>query len=426
MPTTVILGTGIIGVSTAYYLSRFAEEKAAQGSHTEKHEIHLVEATEELFASASGKAAGFVAKDWFQPAVTPLGEFSFDLHRKLAEEHDGRSKWGWSESTSYKTARSHRGTSRRSDLDWLMSGSSRSTLLDNPTGISQEEDDDDLPRWLHARRSSLQLISDRTTTGQVDPYRLCQFLLKETLARGAKLHQPARATQLLFTDPNDPSSKASAADYLTSGTNSSKPVTLDIPCDSIVIAAGCWTPRVYRALFPNAGRIPRVTALAGHSVQLKSKHWSPLQGCHAVFTSDRAGYSPEVFSRLGGDVWLGGYNSSYIPLPALASQAVPDPSSISVLVNTGKALCGEDVEIVREGLCFRPVAPTGRPVIARMHEADLGDGVKVNGGVFVATGHGPWGISLSLGTGHVVGEMILGREPSVDVKLLSVWEAQAV
>lgn len=215
MPTTVILGTGIIGLSTAYYLSRFAEEKAAQGSHTEKHEIHLVEATEELFASASGKAAGFLAKDWFQPAVTPLGEFSFDLHRKLAEEHDGRSKWGWSESTSYsldrddsededddseedlpahtstdphkapseeniadagETARSHRGTSRRSDLDWLMSGSSRSTLLDNPTGISQEEDDDDLPRWLHARRSSLQLISDRTTTGQVCVISVAVFL----------------------------------------------------------------------------------------------------------------------------------------------------------------------------------------------------------------------------------------------------------
>ena len=151
-----------------------------------------------------------------------------------------------------------------------------------------------------------------------------------------------------------------------------------------------------------------------------------LQGCHAVFTSDSAGYSPEIFSRLGGDVWLGGYNSAFIPLPSLATEAVPNSSSIDILVKTGKALCGEDVEVLREGLCFRPVAPTGRPVIARMHEADLGDGAKVGGSVLVATGHGPWGISLSLGTGHVVGEMILGREPSVDVSLLSSWEAQTV
>ena len=206
MPTTVILGTGIIGLSTAYYLSGFAEDEVAENSLTEKHEIHLVEATHELFASASGKAAGFLAKDWFQPAVTPLGQFSFDLHRKLAEEHDGRSKWGWSESTSYsldrddgeddseeeddspvrtppldtqedpsdqniadvgETARSHRGSPRKSDLDWLMSGSSRSILLDDPNVAPHGEDGDDLPRWLHAKRSSLQLISGRATTGQV-------------------------------------------------------------------------------------------------------------------------------------------------------------------------------------------------------------------------------------------------------------------
>ncbi|KAI0092695.1 hypothetical protein BDY19DRAFT_925648 [Irpex rosettiformis] len=589
MPTTVILGTGIIGLSTAYYLSRFAEDEATEGSQTEKHEIHLVEATPELFASASGKAAGFLAKDWFQPAVAPLGEFSFGLHRKLAEEHDGRSKWGWSESTSYsldrdddeddedeegepgelsarhspnspsneniadagETARPSRsGRSRKSDLDWLMSGSSRSTLLDNP--IVNSQDKGDLPRWLHARRSSLQPISDRATTGQVDPYRLCQFLLQESSARGVKLHYPARASQLQHMDPNDPSSKTSlrlefldsdpkpiselearsspnslsppavprdapfpllAVDGAISDGNPTlsyrtNPRTLDIPCDSIVIAAGCWTPRVYRALFPNAGRIPRVTALAGHSIQLRSKHWPPippgdlrtvtqdaakiggaasdtasgpadvssdfspptdtanhvasltspkpsgaidsppvpttrrdpeqnssgvqtalvpkLHSCHAVFTNDPAGYSPEIFSRLSGDIWLGGYNTSSIPLPPLATQATPHPSSINVLINTGKALCGQDVEIIRGGLCFRPVAPTGRPVIAKVHEADLGDGVRVGGGVFVATGHGPWGISLSLGTGHVVGEMVLGREPSVDVKSLSVWEAQAV
>lgn len=48
---------------------------------------------------------------------------------------------------------------------------------------------------------------------------------------------------------------------------------LDVPCDSLVIAAGCWTPRVYRTLFPNAGRIPRVTALAGHSLIVKSPKW---------------------------------------------------------------------------------------------------------------------------------------------------------
>ena len=101
---------------------------------------------------------------------------------------------------------------------------------------------------------------------------------------------------------------------------------------------------------------------------------------------------------------------------------------INTLLVTGGALCGgaDNVSVLRSGLCFRPVAPTGRPVIAKMHEADLGDGAKVKGGVYVATGHGPWGISLCLGTGWVVSEMILGKETSVDVKVLNTWEAQAL
>ena len=53
--STVIIGAGIIGCSTAYYLSH--------SGHTKPDNIHLVEASPELFASASGKAAGFLASD---------------------------------------------------------------------------------------------------------------------------------------------------------------------------------------------------------------------------------------------------------------------------------------------------------------------------------------------------------------------------
>lgn len=395
----------------------------------------------------------------------------------------------------------------------------------------------------------------------LDPYRLCQFLLQECVNRGVKLHHPARATQLVerpseaggstktFVRLQFLGSDPEAVVASTSTPNSTSPPpqgqgysgmddvleTLDVPCDSLVITAGCWTPRVYRTLFPNAGRIPRITALAGHSAVFKSRKWmrtktkrprpqavdsageeplatrpvhqlrkgdsdhsvdsvstsssaalgraspapsfsrtsstistpptspgsshvtlptrlkAPLPDvCHAIFTSDRKGYSPEIFSRVTGDVWLGGLNSATIPLPALPTMAKTDPDAIRTLFNTAEALLGPiaphdsavaaapapakeppvhappprpTLTLLRTGLCFRPVTPTGRPVIARMHEADLGDGVRVPGGVFVATGHGPWGISLSLGTGRVVSEMVLGRPTSVDVGVLGKWEA---
>lgn len=90
--STVIIGAGIIGCATAYYL-------AASGN-TRPDTIHLIEASPELFASASGKAAGFVAPDWFEPATSSLGALSFRLHQELAAQYNGHDTWGYSPSTA--------------------------------------------------------------------------------------------------------------------------------------------------------------------------------------------------------------------------------------------------------------------------------------------------------------------------------------
>lgn len=80
---------------------------------------------------------------------------------------------------------------------------------------------------------------------------------------------------------------------------------------------------------------------------------------------------------------------------------------------------GSDLEVVREGLCFRPVTNRGTPILARIEERRLGDGfrtVEGKGGVYTAVGHGPWGISLSLGTGKVMAEMMTGQKMSANVR----------
>jgi len=52
---TVILGAGIIGLSTAYYLCR--------SGNTKPESIHLVDSSEQLLHCASGFAGGFLAAD---------------------------------------------------------------------------------------------------------------------------------------------------------------------------------------------------------------------------------------------------------------------------------------------------------------------------------------------------------------------------
>ena len=61
-PSTVILGTGIIGLSTAYYLSQF--------EGVSPNRIHLVDSASTLFDCASGFAGGFLAADCALSTVT--------------------------------------------------------------------------------------------------------------------------------------------------------------------------------------------------------------------------------------------------------------------------------------------------------------------------------------------------------------------
>ncbi|KAI1080543.1 FAD dependent oxidoreductase [Whalleya microplaca] len=409
MATTVILGAGIIGTSTAYYLSK----------HQPGSSIHLVEPSPELFASASGYAGGFLAKDWFSSATAELGALSFEEHRKLAEKEDGARKWGYARSTSISLASSAR-SKKRVDV-WCRDGASRAEAAsgDSSVGVA--------PPWLRREEGdAVEVISDKGTVAQVDPLQLSQFLLQKCLDAGVQLHHPAKAISIQTDVRNELSSICIADTHSSSET--------DIPCTAIVIAAGAWSPQVFSTLFPTSQlRLP-ISSLAGHSIVVRSPRWAAEHeehGCHAVFMTAKPGYSPEIFSRVGGQIYIAGLNSAAEPLPPLATDArrgISGPA-IETLRRTarevlGPADGGDDLEVVREGLCFRPVTDRGTPVLSRIPDRYLGPSVGArqapDGGVFLAAGHGPWGISHSLGTGKVMAEMIQGRELSADVSKLGL------
>ena len=149
---TVIIGAGIIGSSTAYYLSQ-APSTSVPSS------IHIVESSPELFASASGYAGGFLARDWFGPATAALGALSFDLHKQLAREHNGSEKWGYhrSTATSLQTVSGNRGD------EWLRQGVSRVEAAN-----IQEPITENAPAWLRQKRNGkIEVISEGKSTAQV-------------------------------------------------------------------------------------------------------------------------------------------------------------------------------------------------------------------------------------------------------------------
>ncbi|KAI5360771.1 Putative FAD dependent oxidoreductase, FAD/NAD(P)-binding domain superfamily [Septoria linicola] len=401
--STVILGAGIIGTATAYYLSQ--DPSAGQ--------VHLVEASPELFASASGKAGGFLAEDWFGPATAELGELSFRLHRELAEQYDGRKKWGYSRSTGTSLVVGRDKSSKKKSKEWLQHGGSRAEVA--KAEKIEHYTDGSGPGWMRKKDGNrVEMISDEGGVAQVDPKRLCEFLLEKSLEQGVKLHQPARATKILQD-----------REGVVAGVTIQKPdeTAEDISCSRILIAAGAWTSRVFAELFPTSStRIP-VTQLAGHSLVVRSPRWTAEQeatGCHAVFASSSEAWSPEIFSRIGEEIYIAGLNSSSMPLPDLPTGATADRGAIEQVTQVTEQMIGSDFEVVRDGLCFRPVTRSGNPILAQVPDAKLDGGVSTaaSGGVFVCAGHGPWGISLGLGTGKVMSEMLQHDEMSCDVNML--------
>ncbi|EEU45242.1 uncharacterized protein NECHADRAFT_40961 [Fusarium vanettenii 77-13-4] len=338
MATTVIVGSGIIGIATAYYLCE----------HQPGWSIHVVDSSTELFASASGYAGGFIAKDWFPPELASLGALSFEEHERLAEKYDGHEKWAYAKSVTVNYEPPRRKANGPGGEDWLREGGSRVDLV----AEKRDVEDGNSPPWLRrVKGDAVSVVDNAEGTAVLDPIRLCQFLLGRCRAAGVRFHHPA--------------------------------VVLNVGPD-----------------------------------------------CHDELSHVRIGFTDcsseteipatRIYARPNGDIWLGGVNSA-IPLPPLATAAKPMRGPLEKLKATARQLIKSEgeLEVVRTGLCFRPVTQRGTPYVTRVEDVDLRQGYRTrkgaDGGVFVAAGHGPWGISLSLGTGKVMAEMMQGRELSADI-----------
>ncbi|KIY00779.1 uncharacterized protein Z520_03444 [Fonsecaea multimorphosa CBS 102226] len=463
--STVILGGGIIGLSTAYYLSL----ARASSSSSSTSIIHIVDSAPSLLLSASGFAGGFLAADWFSPSVAALGALSFRLHRELAEKHSGSRRWGYAGSHTYNLSVDERAAARKGRKgkgeDWLREGTSRAEAAAGAGSVSSEANggsggrqgdmlnpDGSPAVWTPQPGGTLETMSGPETTAQIEPRELCEFLLDECKKRGVQVRLSTEATGIITNE--DGALRAIKLQSVTSSTTEEVNASDELECKDILISAGAWTPRVFKTLFPQSKLQVPIEPLAGHSLVVKSPRYKTpfidaakrnLGGgaenwlCYAIYCSPSRhwSYATEAFARLARngetEIWLGGLNDGSLPLPELASdvKAMIDPESIKSLRRTTMQLTGlanegdevnqDDLETVREGLCFRPVSQRGVPVLGKIPDHYLGLRPGAGGGsVWIASGHGPWGISLSLGTGMVMSEMISGEKPSADIRALLI------
>src|SRR6516165_1050107 len=268
----VICGGGVIGTCTAYFLSQRGID------------VTVVERTE-VAAAASGKAGGFLARDWcVGTPLDALARRSFQLHAALPHEIAG--DWAYQRMTAYS------GTVV-SDRDYRRNLSAK---LD----------------WLSERVVITSRLGTPDTTAIVHPRKFTSAIMSAAQRNGAQL-RPGQVTGI--TRIADGSSLRS--------------VEVDgrgVEADAVVVAMGPWS-----LLAANWTALPAVFGQRSPSVVYDTGIDVPPEAlfldCHE---EDGSVSTVEVFPRADGSTHITAF-SDIVPLPLDPATVTPDPDAIERL-----------------------------------------------------------------------------------------------
>ncbi|WP_129788789.1 NAD(P)/FAD-dependent oxidoreductase [Promicromonospora panici] len=235
--------------------------------------------------------------------------------------------------------------------------------------LSRVPDGVRVPHLSHAVRSTWTLEGQR----YIEPGPYVQALATSVSARGAKLLTDARVTEIRPV-PAGVEVTVHGHDTMTA--------------DAVVIATGAWLPGLARQF----GVRTRVQAGRGYSFSV------PVQGPpidHPVyFPARRVACTPyQGRLRVAGTMEFRGPDEPF------------QPGRIRAIVNSVRDLF-EDVDLDSredEWVGSRPVTPDGLPLVGRTTAP----------GVYVAGGHGMWGMVLGPATGRALAGLVTtGLTPS--------------
>ena len=361
----VVIGGGIVGSSVAYNAARAGLS------------VTLVDRADEGYATAAG--AGIVApgvghhQDTAHNALmAEAGAYYPKLIAQLAE--DGEKQTGYDAVGALLVATSEAEADLSARGPTLRAGS--------PGGRGAGH-----CRCLHARRppGTDPLPRSRRCFGRT-PYRRHSARRRTIDARGA-------ATGRGTPWRNDPDRQRRAHE----DDNGQVHVTVDgqpLPAESVVLAAGAWSASLVQALgvtlpvFPQRGQIAHLDL-----PETETSRWPvvlPLRGHYLLtFPSNRvvAGATRENDAGFDYRMTAGGVYE-------VLGQAL----------RVAPGLSRGTLREVRIG--FRPATPDGLPILGRIPGFER---------VYIATGHGPSGLTLGPHAGAVIVDLIRGQSIDLDL-----------
>lgn len=413
----VIVGAGIIGVCTAYYLVKHPS------FDPHKYHISLVE-SKRVAGGASGKAGGLLALWAFPQQLVPL---SFKLHQELSDLYDGESEWDYRRLTTVSIEGDISNYSEEieqeeeedDDDDEDTETKKRVTESALPESekppkktskVSKHRDSKKLPadlNWINESFvSSCSYLGGKDTTAQVHPYRFTNFILKKAVedSHGALELILGKVNKILYL------METGVATGITYEPTSAKSESSDpffLPGDQIVLAVGPWTSKI----LPDCP----ISGLRAHSITI-APHQDQKVSPYAIFTeykTDQSYISPEVYARKD-EVFVCGEGDSAVDVPETTDDVEVVKSKCDELFKQ----VGKMSPMLRKGrilkrqACYLPVLDvpsSSGPLIGETNVENL----------FLCSAHSCWGINNAPGSGKVMSELLLeGKAKSANIKSL--------
>jgi glycine/D-amino acid oxidase-like deaminating enzyme len=305
----VICGGGVIGASTAYFLSRRGAE------------VVVVE-RREVACAASGRSGAFLARDWSAGTLLDaMARRSFDLHALLPDEIGGH--WGFHRLDTYggfavgvQDARRH----RPADVEWLADGVIIGGSLGSPL-----------------------------TTAVIHPAAFTTAMMRAAQGLGAELRRGAVTGVVRRVGGAIVEGVEVDGEFLRG--------------DAVVIAMGPWS-LLAAAWLP----LPGVFADKGHSIVFDTGTAGPTDALFLEYQEPSGVLlEPEVFPRADGTTYVTA-GSSRGALPLDPAHVAPDPGGIERL----QEVCGRlspvlaEARVIARHASYRPVTLDNLPLIGRV------------------------------------------------------------
>ena len=347
----VICGGGIQGAAIAHYLGL----RGVSCTIVERCEVA---------GAASGKAGGFLARNWGAGPTRQLHEVSFDLHAELAEDlnlQGYRKLPTLSVSPAPPGSKSLGGPGSTALPDWLDRDLAKASLLEDPGLVRRS-----MQHW---------------DTAQTSPKELTQSLLSSAAKTAGLRVVSGQVEGVVLED--------SQGEQVVTG------VVVDgavLGADCLVIAMGPWSC-VAEDWFPQL-TLP-MQGIASTSIVYRSQ--APVDPCAVFCKEDDRGCSLEIYPRPctqahgEQEVYVSGVGGSrYVSkqqLKGMTSQEQQlleaDPSRVVAAHQSFQELSSiGDTGPHTTPACMRPCPPDGLPYIGRL---------RGTSNAYLAAGHNCWG-----------------------------------